>query len=94
VSEDLVVVDSEYLMGEQILNAYVQNLQEAAQLFVQLCDFTLQAAIKESDTCAVIDKLRLDMIGIATWAVGLGQSMSGKSDEFIRRVNDIDQFIY
>jgi hypothetical protein len=90
----LVVVDSEFLLGEQMLNVYVGNLQRAAQLFVELCDFTLEAAITESEICGVIDKLRGDMTIIGQGLSDLGQALTGKSDAFIQRVNDIDQFIY
>jgi len=94
MSGGLIIVDTEYLLAEQILNNYLEALLDATSTFIRLCDWTLTQAITQSEVRVGIAGLRDDM-GIAHKQLDeLSQVLEGKSQAFIQHVNDIDQFIY
>jgi hypothetical protein len=90
----IVIVDSEYLFAEQILNTYIQDLEQAASDFSSLCGWTLDLAITESDIRTGLMGLSSDMTAVNTQLDELSRALSGKSQAFINKIDGIDQFIY
>jgi hypothetical protein len=87
-----VVDDSEFLIAEQILGVYAENLNEAGLEFQKLCQFVLDRALMQSVIRGSILNLDTQMGGVCRALTDVSEKMLGKSDDFIQGIIEIDQF--
>lgn len=97
--EPLVILDHDYVMADQILDSYLDKLIASASTFVQLCKDVATFGIEESEMLTGLARLQSEMEWVhgrlSELRTGLhGSSGNGQGRDFIRRVNEIDRFLY
>jgi hypothetical protein len=91
---DLIISDHEYLFAEQVLLTYSQNLSGAARQMKTIIDDVMQWGIRASYIDAYLAQLGATVEGLATQLEEVTDSLQGKADAFIHKVDEADDFVY
>jgi len=93
---DLKIADWEYLYAEQILDVYIDHLEEATKSFAEIMDRVQQEAISDDEggIQAQCENYGHKVRALSISLANLGFHLKGRAEKYVEDIDKADQFMY